>query len=134
MASASHSPRRGSSAQALAAPREFRYHPAQIIRRRKTSGAAVMKLRAISAALTIAAVSAAAIAPLAHAASAAAPYHAPRTPDGQPDLQGAWTNATITPFEREAKYGDRLALTDQEVKALEGSNAQLVADGNKPTD
>ena len=24
----------------------------------------------------------------------------PRTPDGQPDLQGVWTNATITPFER----------------------------------
>ncbi|HEY3949354.1 hypothetical protein [Phenylobacterium sp.] len=66
--------------------------------------------------------------------AAAAPYHAPRTPDGQPDLQGNWTNATITPFERETKYGDRLALTDQEVKALEGANAQLVADGNKPTD
>ena len=64
----------------------------------------------------------------------AAPYTAPRTPDGQPDLQGDWTNATITPFEREAKYGDRLALTDQEVKDLEGSNAKLVADGNKPTD
>ena len=24
----------------------------------------------------------------------------PKTPDGQPDLQGTWTNATITPFER----------------------------------
>ena len=24
----------------------------------------------------------------------------PRTPDGQPDLEGVWTNATITPFER----------------------------------
>jgi hypothetical protein len=24
----------------------------------------------------------------------------PRTPDGHPDLQGFWTNATITPFER----------------------------------
>jgi len=24
----------------------------------------------------------------------------PRTPDGRPDLQGIWTNATITPFER----------------------------------
>src|SRR5437588_2435026 len=67
-------------------------------------------------------------------AAPAAAYHAPRNAFGQPDLQGNWTNATITPFEREAKYGERLALTDQEVRALEGANAQLVAEGNKPTD
>jgi hypothetical protein len=90
-----------------------------------------MKLREISRAVTIAALGAVA---LASAAAAATPYHAPRTAFGQPDLQGNWTNATITPFEREAKYGDRLALTDQEVKQLEGSNAALVAEGNKPTD
>jgi hypothetical protein len=39
------------------------------------------------------------------AAQTAAPqtaraYRAPRTPDGQPDLQGFWTNATYTPLER----------------------------------
>src|SRR4026209_1461234 len=28
------------------------------------------------------------------------PYVAPRTPDGQPDLQGFWTNSTYTPLER----------------------------------
>jgi hypothetical protein len=27
-------------------------------------------------------------------------YKAPRTPDGQPDIQGFWTNATYTPLER----------------------------------
>ena len=27
-------------------------------------------------------------------------YRAPRTPDGQPDLQGFWTNSTYTPLER----------------------------------
>jgi hypothetical protein len=68
------------------------------------------------------------------ACAAGAAYHAPKNAWGQPDLQGAWTNATITPFERDAKLGDRLALTDQEVKALEGANADLVAEGNKPTD
>ena len=26
----------------------------------------------------------------------------PRTPDGHPDLQGVWTNATLTPMERPA--------------------------------
>ncbi|HZL95129.1 MAG TPA: hypothetical protein VFB99_15850, partial [Vicinamibacterales bacterium] len=27
-------------------------------------------------------------------------YKVPRTPDGQPDLQGFWSNATYTPLER----------------------------------
>jgi hypothetical protein len=88
-----------------------------------------MTLRDISIALALGALTSAAA-----LAAGAAPYHAPRTVDGQPDLQGNWTNATITPFERDRQYGDRLALTDQEVKSLEGANAQLVADGNKPTD
>jgi hypothetical protein len=35
-------------------------------------------------------------------ASTAKPYKAPRTPDGQPDLQGFWSNATYTPLERAA--------------------------------
>src|SRR5215208_5550577 len=30
----------------------------------------------------------------------AKPYKAPRTPDGQPDLGGFWSNATYTPLER----------------------------------
>jgi hypothetical protein len=34
------------------------------------------------------------------AASTAKPYKAPRTPDGQPDLQGFWSSATYTPLER----------------------------------
>src|SRR5262250_1562485 len=58
------------------------------------------------------------------ATTAAQPQHAsrwppPRTEDGRPDLQGIWTNATITPFERPASFRDRAFLTDDEVKALE---------------
>ena len=33
-------------------------------------------------------------------AKTAKPWTAPRTPDGQPDLQGFWTNSTYTPLER----------------------------------
>ena len=42
----------------------------------------------------------------------------PRTPDGQPDLQGAWSFATITPLERPREYAERQLLTDEEVAAL----------------
>src|SRR5229473_3167706 len=33
-------------------------------------------------------------------AKTAKTWTAPRTPDGQPDLQGFWTNTTYTPLER----------------------------------
>src|SRR5215207_9509052 len=39
-------------------------------------------------------------APTSTAKPAAKPYKAPRTPDGQPDLGGFWSNATYTPLER----------------------------------
>lgn len=49
-----------------------------------------------------------------------APVWAPlKTPDGQPDLQGTWTNATITPFERPASFKDRAFLTEEEARAIE---------------
>jgi len=38
----------------------------------------------------------------------------PRTPDGQPDLQGLWTNATMTPLERPRALGDKAVFTEQE--------------------
>ena len=43
----------------------------------------------------------------------------PRTAEGQPDLQGIWTNATITPFERPAELADKPFLTEQEAAAYE---------------
>jgi len=43
----------------------------------------------------------------------------PRTPDGQPDLQGVWTFSTITPLERPAEFADKPFLTDEEAKSLE---------------
>ena len=43
----------------------------------------------------------------------------PRTADGHPDLQGVWTNATITPLERPAKLADKPTLSDAEAKAYE---------------
>jgi hypothetical protein len=50
-------------------------------------------------------------------------WTAPRTPDGQPDLQGIWVNATLTPLERPRHLGDRPFLTADEVAALEAQAA-----------
>src|SRR5579863_2870698 len=37
------------------------------------------------------------------------------TPDGQPDLQGTWSNATITPLERPAALAGKAFFTDEEL-------------------
>lgn len=42
----------------------------------------------------------------------------PRTPDGQPDLQGIWSNATLTPLERPKALGSKEFYTDQEFADL----------------
>jgi hypothetical protein len=46
-------------------------------------------------------------------------WNAPKTPDGQPDLQGTWTNATITPLERPADLAGKEFLTSQEAAEYE---------------
>jgi len=40
----------------------------------------------------------------------------PRTPWGDPDLQGPWNNGTIVPLERPANLGERETLTDEEYR------------------
>jgi hypothetical protein len=41
----------------------------------------------------------------------------PRTADGHPDLQGYWTNDTVTPLERPAEFGDKAVVTAAEAAA-----------------
>ncbi|HXP82300.1 MAG TPA: hypothetical protein VN976_20550, partial [Verrucomicrobiae bacterium] len=41
---------------------------------------------------------------------------APKTPWGAPDLQGAWSNTTVVPFERPKEFGNREFMTDAEYK------------------
>ena len=43
----------------------------------------------------------------------------PRTSDGRPDLQGVWTNATITRMERLPEFNGKLDLTDEEAAKFE---------------
>ena len=51
------------------------------------------------------------------ASQSAGTYAAPRTPDGQPDLQGMWNNETLTPFERPTSMADKAFLTEEEAAA-----------------
>jgi hypothetical protein len=58
----------------------------------------------------------------------------PRTADGQPDLQGMWTNATITPFERPKALAEKPFLTEQEAADLEqqAADRRATADDRAP--
>ena len=40
-----------------------------------------------------------------------------RTPDGTPDLQGYWTNTTVTPLERPKDLADKAFFTPEEAAA-----------------
>src|SRR4029079_5699883 len=61
-------------------------------------------------------------------------YKPPMDSLGHPDLNGVWTNSTVTPFERPASYGDRLVMTPQEVDTLEGRSRASNELADKPTD
>jgi hypothetical protein len=63
---------------------------------------------------------------------AMAQYEPPRMPDGTPDLQGIWTNATLTRLER--AEGTPLVMTPEEAAQAEARNELVVAAGNRPTD
>ena len=53
-----------------------------------------------------------AAAPLAAQPAGDAGWTAPRTPWGDPDLQGLWNNATTTPLQRPEELGEKAFLSD----------------------
>ena len=53
------------------------------------------------------------------ASSATKSRPGPRMPDGQPDLQGIWTNATVTPLERPAELAGKDFFTPAEAAVYE---------------
>ncbi|MEC9300564.1 MAG: hypothetical protein VYA05_06980, partial [Pseudomonadota bacterium] len=66
----------------------------------------------------------------------------PRTPDGQPNMQGIWSNASQTPLSRPAEYGNKGYLTLEEAQAqMQGwqdrydrSGQAIAGDREAPTD
>jgi hypothetical protein len=61
-------------------------------------------------------------------------YHAPRSADGHAELEGIWSNASTTRLERPANFGDRLALTPEELASTEKATQERNARQNKVTD
>jgi len=71
---------------------------------------------------------------LASTAFAAPPaYHAPRTAFGDPDLQGVWTNASVTTLERPPGVKD-LNLTPDEAARVLAQYKSMLANNDKAQD
>src|SRR4051812_30108787 len=74
----------------------------------------------------------AAVAPL----SGQTAYRTPRTPWGDPDLQGMWpsTDMVGTPLQRPASFGSRNVLTEEEFKARQAAAARQSDEDNADFD
>ena len=85
-----------------------------------------MRYRVTSLAFLLAALPAATI------AQAPEGWTVPRTPDGKPDLQGNWSNATMTPIQRPNGVGK--VLTPEQVAAMEGGRQEFIRENSQDSD
>jgi hypothetical protein len=61
-------------------------------------------------------------------------WEPPRTPWGDPDLQGIWNNVTATPLQRSNELKDKALLSDEEAAAIASRSRAREAEGEaKPT-
>ncbi len=68
----------------------------------------------------------------AQAAARPAQWEVPRTPDGHPDLQGNWTNQTLTPLQR--RDGQGPVYTPEQVARIEQGSVDRFVRGERPSD
>jgi len=82
--------------------------------------------------VSVVAVSIDPVAAQAPVSSGAAPASASKTPWGEPDLQGIWTDETDTPFQRPAKYANQEFFTPAQRAELDRERSALL--GRRATD
>jgi len=82
--------------------------------------------------LAVAVSLAALIAPLAQAETQTA-YKPPRTPDGRPDLQGVWTNVSLTTLLRSPQFKTNV-VSAEEAQRVAQRRAAAMARSLEPTD
>ena len=58
----------------------------------------------------------------------------PRTPEGRPDFQGIWSNATQTPLERPTRFAYRRFMSAEEAQTLQQDAQRREEAGNAPSD
>ncbi len=58
----------------------------------------------------------------------------PRLENGQPDLQGIWSNRTLTPLTRDRALGEQLVLSEAEARAWENDHAEFIDSEYAPSD
>jgi hypothetical protein len=61
------------------------------------------------------------------ATTAKGKYTPPRTPDGQPDLQGVWTNNTVTPLQRPKELAGKEFYTEAELVEVQKRQSERLA-------
>jgi hypothetical protein len=91
-----------------------------------------LTLAALSALALAASVAVAAPASAQARQVASGSWQMPRTEHGHPDLQGNWTNATLTPIERPS--GRPAVLSWEQVEEIESGQAQVVEQRAAPSD
>jgi hypothetical protein len=88
--------------------------------------------RSLGLAAVLAAILAASPAACADEPTAAPGYKPPRTSDGRPDLQGVWTNASVTNLQRSAQYND-LIIPEAQAARVQAQQYAANQNAQRPT-
>ena len=97
-------------------------HP--ILKSLRGSGCAIAAVMAIVSVATLPVAAQTAVAAAKVKTTAKKTWTQPRTPDGQPDLQGIWSNATTTPLERPNGLAGKDVLNDEETAELQKETSE----------